>query len=78
MSPPLLVLPRDLLVDAKTYESIPGPSELDFVAHLGALLPSARWLDSGLGRTAFYEIGGRDGDREVGGEGGRERVLFIQ
>ncbi|KAI1070765.1 hypothetical protein LB507_006746 [Fusarium sp. FIESC RH6] len=50
-----LVLPHPGAVASKK-NSVPGPPEADFVKTFGALLPSAKFLETPHGKAAYYEI----------------------
>jgi pimeloyl-ACP methyl ester carboxylesterase len=56
MSNSLIVLPRPGTAQAVTRQPIRAPSEADFTAVFGKVLPEASYLSTKNGRAAFYEL----------------------
>ncbi|KPM44903.1 hypothetical protein AK830_g1658 [Neonectria ditissima] len=56
LSPGELILPRPGAAPDSSRKTIPGPAEADFTNAFGALLPPAKFLETSIGKAAYYEL----------------------
>lgn len=72
-----VVLPRPNQPLKSPVSPIPGPTEAAFTKAFGTLLPSAKYLHTGTGKAAYYDLLPSSPHLKAGASYSPERVLFV-
>ncbi|KAF2664368.1 putative valacyclovir hydrolase [Microthyrium microscopicum] len=77
MANPFVVIPRPgTHKSSEAPQIIPAPSEADFIAVFGTLLPAASYLQTSKGRIAYYQLPSSAPSRRED-QSSMSRVLFV-